>query len=106
MNGAPVVVAGDQLIARFDSDQLGAGPQALTATDARLDRVVRLDGDGLVITLAQRAAGAELTWWTLADLRPVRTAAIAAAFDIAVEPTTGVVVAASTDGQLRGYVCE
>ncbi|MBK9034848.1 MAG: hypothetical protein IPL61_26895 [Myxococcales bacterium] len=105
-SGASVVAAGDQLIARFDSDQLAAGPRALATTDVRIDRVLRLDGDGLAVTLAQRGDGAELTWWTLADLRPVRTEPIAAAVDIAIEPTTGVIVAASADGLVRGYACE
>lgn len=106
--GTSAVVVGDGLIARFDLADLAAGPVAQTATDLRLDRVVRLDGDNVVVTLGHRGAAAELTWWSLDTLQPLRTAALAAipeTIDLVVEPVTGVAVTAAADGTLRGHVC-
>ena len=106
--GTSAVVVGDGLIARFDLADLAAGPVAQTATDLRLDRVVRLDGDNVVVTLGHRGATAELTWWSLDTLQPLRTATLAAIpeiVDLVVEPVTGVAVTAATDGTLRGHVC-
>lgn len=106
--GTSAVVVGDGLIARFDLADVEAGPVAQTATDLRLDRVVRLDGDDVVVTLGHRGAAAELTWWSLDTLQPLRTAALPAlpeTTDLVVEPVTGVAVTAAADGTLRGHAC-
>ncbi len=99
------IAVGDQLVATFALGAVGAGPTATATTDVRIDRVARLDGDGLAITLAQRGDASELTWWSLADLTVRRTETITAAVDIAVDPEAGLVIAASADGLLRGYAC-
>ena len=99
------LVVGDNLLATFTLASLDDGPTALATTDVRLDRVVRLDGDRLAITLAARGDASELTWWSLDDLTARRTVTIPAAVDLVVDAEAGLLVAASADGLLRGYAC-
>lgn len=100
-----VIAVGDQLLATFALGSIASGPTAIATSDTRFDRVARLDGDGLAITLAQRGDASELTWWSLDDLTVRRTATIPTAVDVAVDAEAGLVIAASRDGLLRGYAC-
>ena len=105
-SGTELLAAGDQLLATFALASVAGGPTAIAATDVRIDRVGRLDGDRLAISFATRGEVSELTWWSLADLTARRTATIAAAVDVAIDPELGLIVAASADGILRGYTCD
>ena len=104
-DGRGAIAAGDRLLARFDLDDLTAGPRAVATVDVDLRRVVLLEADGLLVTLGGTGDGTALTWWRLDDLVPVRTEPVEADVDLAVEPTTGVAILVAASGVITGLAC-
>ena len=104
-DGRGAIAAGDRVLARFDLDDLTAGPRAVATVDVDLRRVVILEADGLLVTLGGTGDGTALTWWRLDDLVPVRTEPVEADVDLAVEPTTGVAILVAASGVITGLAC-
>ena len=104
-DGRGAIAAGDRMLARFDLDDLTAGPRAVAPVDVDLRRVVVLEADGLVVTLGGAGDATALTWWRLDDLVAVRTEPVAADVDLAVEPTTGVAILVAASGLITGLAC-